>query len=243
MILLLSGEGPTDIGASPVESGCRGDVFVAGPMARIIEKVLTPILNYEVVEQAREEGCEEMLHFVPEKQLKHLEPTEPKKVRFAGLKGTQGTKFHFKFAELLGRHALKIEAREGEPVLAVFFRDADATNTTPTTEWQEKWNSICQGFQFSRFERGVPMLPKPKSEAWLLCAWDKNYTSCADLEDAPGNDASPNSLKKQLAATLGKQGSAQELAEKVASELDVDKLEMPSFNAFKNRLVQAASEA
>ena len=142
MILLLSGEGPTDIGASPVASDCRGDTFIAGPMARIIEKVLTPILSYEVVEYARAEGCEGMLHFVPEKQLKHLEPTEPKKVRFAGLKGTQGTKYHFKFAELLGQHALKIEAKEGEPVLAVFFRDADATNSTPTTEWQQKWDSI-----------------------------------------------------------------------------------------------------
>ncbi len=212
-------------------------------MARIVEKILTPIFNYEVIEQARETGCEMMLHFVPEKQLKHLEPTEPKKVRFAGLKGTQGTKFHFKAAELLGRHAHRIEAEENDKVLAVFFRDADATNKTPSTEWQQKWDSICQGFEFAKFERGVPMLPKPKSEAWLLCAFAKNYSACAALEEESGNDASPNSLKRQLIEALEDELGAEALAGKVAAELDVERLDMPSFNTFKTYLVECANRA
>ena len=198
MILLLSGEGPTDLGASPIAIGCRGDEFVVGPMGRVVEKVLAPIVNYDVVDLARTAGCEAMLHFVPKTHLALIGKSEPKKARFAGLKGTKGTRFHFKLAELLGRYAHEIEKQHGEPVLAVFFRDADATNSTPRTEWQEKWDSICDGFKAAKFERGVPMLPKPKSEAWLLCAWGKNYVSCDALEDAPGNDASPNSLKKQL---------------------------------------------
>jgi len=46
-------------------------------------------------------------------------------------------------------------------------------------------------------DRGVAMIPKPKSEAWLLCALkNKPYESCEKLEDRSGNDDSPNSLKK-----------------------------------------------
>jgi len=57
------------------------------------------------------------------------------------------------------------------------------------------------GFKIEKFDRGVAMIPKPKSEAWLLCALrNKAYENCQKLEDRSGNDDSPNSLKKELDA-------------------------------------------
>ena len=47
------------------------------------------------------------------------------------------------------------------------------------------------------------MIPKPKSEAWVLCALSKLYKECDELEDRSGNDNSPNSLKRELEELLG----------------------------------------
>jgi hypothetical protein len=48
------------------------------------------------------------------------------------------------------------------------------------------------------------MIPKPKSEAWIICALKANpYLGCDPLEDRSGNDNSPDSLKGKLARLLG----------------------------------------
>jgi hypothetical protein len=47
------------------------------------------------------------------------------------------------------------------------------------------------------------MLPKPKSEAWLLCAGQTVQHSHAALEDISGNDDSPNSAKNKWEAFMG----------------------------------------
>jgi hypothetical protein len=86
----------------------------------------------------------------------------------------------------------------------------------------------------------------PKSEAWLLCALrPPGYANCALLEDASGNDASPNSLKQQLAALSGgTDPSADEQADWVVTgAVDPLRIDMPSFNAFKQALHTAAQNA
>ena len=48
------------------------------------------------------------------------------------------------------------------------------------------------------------MIPKPKSEAWLICALKRDpYQVCERLEARSGNDQSPNSLKRELEQLLG----------------------------------------
>ena len=99
---------------------------------------------------------------------------------------------------------------------------------------------MLDGFEAEGFTRGVPMIPKPKSEAWLICALKKSpYKDCEDLEDRSGSDRSPNSLKAELSALLGKP-SAGELPEllcdKVRDSVNINKIKMPSFQAFRSRL-------
>lgn len=50
--------------------------------------------------------------------------------------------------------------------------------------WTDKLESMKNGFKEADCILGVPMIPKPKSEAWLLCACKENaYQHCAALEN------------------------------------------------------------
>ncbi len=51
MFLLLSGEGPTDMGAATNDAAvCEGDAFLKGPMAVIVDQVVQGELGYSVFE-------------------------------------------------------------------------------------------------------------------------------------------------------------------------------------------------
>jgi hypothetical protein len=100
--------------------------------------------------------------------------------------------------------------------VAVLFRDSDGTASADRGLWQDKWNSIIQGFSDEEFECGVPMIPKPKSEAWIICSVKENpYQGCGALESRSGNDNSPNSLKRELAEILDGRPSREQLCEMV----------------------------
>jgi hypothetical protein len=85
------------------------------------------------------------------------------------------------------------------------------------------------------------MIPKPKSEAWLICALkDEPYQHCEPLEDRSGNDTSPNPLKGELEALLGEPTSRKKLSEMVSDgTIDIGRIDMPSFHSFRESL-QAA---
>lgn len=97
---------------------------------------------------------------------------------------------------------------------------------------------MLDGFESGGSTIGVPMLPQPKSEAWLLCAVRQPaYQHCERLEDEPGNDDAPCPLKALLAEVRDQQCSAAELVELVAAgTIDPLRIEMPSFAAFRARL-------
>ncbi len=98
---------------------------------------------------------------------------------------------------------------------------------------------MIQGFSDEGFEQGVPMIPKPKSEAWIICSVKNNpYQGCRTLEDRSGNDKSPNSLKGELAEILDGLPSREQLCEMVSNgTIDSNRIDMPSFLAFKEALL------
>ncbi len=77
-----------------------------------------------------------------------------------------------------------------------------------------------------------------------LCALKQSrYQHCEKLEDAPGNDNSPNSLKKQIENLIGHEPNAKEQAEWVKSgKIDPGRIDMPSYNAFRKVLDSALDE-
>lgn len=241
MRLLLSGEGPTDLGHQRPNEG--GMEFVPGPMAWVVDKVLERHhTQYSLLDT----------HLAGGDCVTHVHETELAAMGkrgsplFPGVKFGKGTAFFTRNAQVLGLWAQKAAADEGQPILAVLFRDGDGVRATSSGEWQDKVDSMHRGFAMVECETGVPMVPRPKSEAWLLCALrPPGYANCVPLEDASGNDASENSLKRQLAAVCGGEDpSAEEQADWVKTgAVDPLRIDMPSFNAFKQALHTAAENA
>jgi len=243
MILVLSGEGPTDIGTrKPTENGWE---FVPGPMAWIVDKLLRQPgrLNYSLLDLHASGG--DCVCFLSETDLADLRP--PKPIYLPRGDGTPGSQYFRVGAILLGKHAKAIAIERSSPVIAVLFRDADGTRSTPRTEWHGKFTSIQRGFKDADFTSGVPMVPRPKSEAWMLCGLFKSQNAKADctwLEYESGNDASPRSLKSQLANHLGMQPTAEQQAELVRSgQIDPEMINLPSFTAFQEELERAYASA
>jgi hypothetical protein len=226
MILVLSGEGPGDIGV------WTDGNFRPGPMAVMIDKLVGQITGYSLL-------LIEAAEFVSEGELSRLSRKLPMTIK--GKKRDYETAFFFKNARALAREA-KERARDKRcPIGAVLFRDADSIDRRV---YKDKWNSIEGGFLAEEFSHGVPMVPKPKSEAWLLCALKPQaYQNCANLEDSlSGNDNSPNPAKEQLERILAtRKRTVSDLAKMVEDGTIVPgRIDMPSFQRFRFRLEHVA---
>lgn len=241
MILVVSGEGPTDIGSCSNAAGiCSVPDFNIGPMTYLIDDIVEPIIGYSPIEVTPE-----AYHYVSEAELGVLMQERRKNRRFIVLPGSgkdHETGYFYINSWALAAKANEIELQEGDSQsIAVLFRDCDGTRSSGSNLWDSKYASMKGGFMRAEYNRGVPMLPKPKSEAWLLCAAKTNpYVACAQLEHLPGNDSSPNSAKGKLAAALGFHPGRQELVDWLDDntvDLSANGLcTMPSFEAFRQDL-------
>lgn len=235
MILVISGEGPSDLGACSNSFGlCSDSSFAIGPMTVILDQIIESQMGYSI------RNFPEHIYFISKTALgeyakklpNRLQPTRSKKK-------SEETGYYFNNAFALGKYALECEQNANDQAIAVLFRDADGTNSAPAMLWQTKWDSINNGFRGSRFQRGVAMLPKPTSEAWLLCAAHKvPYQNCEQLEDLPGNQKSLDHPKNKLESAFGHRKTADELCEWIENiTFDFRRAEsMPSFKAFLDAL-------
>jgi hypothetical protein len=235
MILLVSGEGPSDIGCCVTGgAACEGVDFKAGPMTLLIDQIVEPIWGYSPLDTTAFVHAAESVVADRSRQLGG--------VALPGLKRAKETGYFFKNARALARMAVERTTPQS-PVGAVFFRDSDGTRSMGNSLWQEKWDSIATGFEAEAFMLGVPMVPKPKSESWLLCTVQEHpYTNCARFEDISGNDASPNSAKKQFEDALAARGKEYDDVCDMIQEgaIQAASLEMPSYDRFRERLEQVA---
>lgn len=240
MYLVLSGEGPGDIGVCiPSAECCDRSGFKEGPMAIIVDQLLDGFQGYEMSHLDAER-----VSFVSEAYLAaNKSPPKKKAMALKGKKRPAETKYYFENARSLATVA-KAKAEEiDDKVVAVLFRDSDGTASAGRGNWEDKRNSIVEGFNSESFEFGVAMVPKPKSEAWLLCATKPDpYQHCTALENESGNDRSANPLKDQLSASLNGDSSAVRINELLAEgTIDVKRIDMPSFLDFKAELQRVVS--
>ncbi len=233
MFFLFSGEGPTDLGAcTNAAPFCRGENYAYGPMAVVVGQIVESRHSYSPIETG-------FCGFVPKATLADR-ASELKALRKSlGLpdrKTPKETRYFYNNARVLSRIARELEAELEVKVVAVFFRDSDGSQSAGRGLWSDKVSSMYSGFDIENFERGVAMIPKPKSEAWVLCALKYGYEGDA-LEDRSGNDNSPNSLKTELEEHANGYLSGNDLVRLVSNrQIDVDQIQMPSFVAFRNRL-------
>ena len=242
MYLLLSGEDPGDIGACyPTADSCDRPTFAEGPMAIIVDQLVEFFQGYEMSHLETER-----ISFVSEAFLAaNKQAPKRKAMSLKGKKRPPETKYYFENARAIAA-AAKAKCEEvNDQVVAVLFRDSDGTASAGRGNWHDKRNSMIAGFKAEAFALGVAMMPKPKSEAWLLCATKQHpYQHCAALEEESGNDRAENSLKEQLGASLGGNTSVNAINALVnTGTIDASQIDMPSFNHFKADLQHAVALA
>jgi hypothetical protein len=210
-------------------------------MTVIIDQMLTPLLGYSL-----RELFPDRLYFISEATLAERSKTLPMRLKpTRGKKNGSETGYYHSNANTLGVIAKELEGEMDDAAIAILFRDSDGTRSASPSLWKTKWDSMCSGFSYSEFLRGVPMLPNPTSEVWLLCAAQgQAYQSCNQLEELPGNQASPNHPKKKLDQAFGGHKSATALCEWLEENpFDSVRAEsMLSFKYFKTTLEYAANQ-
>lgn len=228
MHLVLSGEGTSDIGLYSYEDGS----FVPGAMYYIIDKIIEDKLTYSFFDTTKE-----LITFIPEVELQKVCKKIPS---LSGKKKAQETGLFYKNARGLAIIAKKAcIKKQDDDVIAILFRDSDGTRSSDSSMWTKKVQSMKYGFESENYYRGVPMIPKPKSEAWLICALKENaYQNCNKLEERSGNDDSPNALKKELQKILeDKSKEYNDINIMIKNnDIDINKLNMDSFLSFKENL-------
>ncbi len=165
MLILVSGEGVTDMGRCVASAQCSGREFEAGPMAWLVDQLVKARVDYSFLST-------EQIVLASKSKVSEVSKS-PRPPTLAGRKRRQETACFFRNARAMAKLAQELAKETDDEVVAVLFRDADRTRSSKHGEWQDKLDSMVKGFVCEGFDSGVPMLPNPKSEAWLLCALKK----------------------------------------------------------------------
>lgn len=234
MYFLFSGEGATDFGvcADNAET-CEADQYQHGPMSVMVDQIVERRHHYSLLETGHYGFVSRHTLVDRANELK----TARKALRLPGKKRAKETRYFFNNARVLARIAGERREELKDDVVAVLFRDSD-TASAGRGVWENKRRSMLDGFEEEGFAGGVPMIPKPVSEAWLVCALKTDpYQGCATLENRPSSEGSRHSLKRELETLHGHSPSREELVRMVTQRIiDFDRLNMPSFTAFRSRL-------
>lgn len=234
MLLLVSGEGPSDIGC--LGHGEEGHLFKHGPIYLFLDKLFEAHFQYSLLDV-------HAVTFVHKSELLGEEPKHRgRQLSAPGKRKAKETGYYYENARRLALKATQLQNELDRDVIPVLFRDADGTQSSGRGEWAAKWDSMINGFQDGNSQFGIPILPQPKSEAWLLCASKADpYQHCGSLEQESGNDDSPNSLKAQLSRACGGASTTVDLNDAIADgQIDPLQINMASFNAFKARVNDVA---
>ncbi|MBF0400869.1 MAG: hypothetical protein HQL90_08900 [Magnetococcales bacterium] len=224
-----------------------GHASKPGPMAIMVDQRLETELGYSLLEIGQ-------VTFLSEPELaalaRALSKLRKQSILLSGPKQLPGIASIQRLARAMGMRAQELEKTEQTPVIAVLFQDSDGTRSERSDHprrWEDQRQAIKKGFLLADgYELGVPMIPNPKSEAWLLCALkDPPYQHCLQLEGLSGNDDAPNALKKQLAAAMGRPYDNDEMIGYIrTSTVDINRIQdMPSCTAFKDDLRNACNHA
>jgi len=210
-------------------------------MAVFVDQIVEKDYSYSILEAT----C---CGFVSKQRLKEKakELKPPKRPPlYAGKKRPLETGYFFLNARAMALCAREKEAEINSGVVAVLFRDSDDTASAGRGLWPDKHKSMLDGFAEEGFSRGVPMIPKPKSEAWIICALKADpYVGCDPLEERSGNDRSPNSLKGELERLLGEPATRELLLSKIEDgSIDCHRNTMPSFLSFRRRLEEVIDKS
>lgn len=235
MHFLFSGEGPTDCGEWYfADRVCTGADFQPGPMMLLANQILKRARGESPLDSG---GCGLAARSLRNAAISELK-TNKKSMGLPGPRRAKETQYFQRSARALARLAARWEVNKSEDVVAILFHDNDDRQATPAGLWKARKDAVDDGFREEGFTRGVAMIPRPTSEAWLLCALkNRPYEQCDALEERSGSPNSKRPLKKELGEVLGTKPTRELLCELVtAGKIDSDRIAMPSFAAFREDL-------
>lgn len=234
LLVLVSGEGPTDMGKAGQQASepCCGEDFKHGPMAVLVDRLIEMFCSFSPIES-------DLMYFVSRKKLedksKELSKASQGRRELPSLKVPKETAFFYNLTRALATFANELAKIRKQTVIAILFRDLDPKRSMNHRQRQDRWNSIRSGFAVEGFKFGIPMIPNPTSEAWLICLFqDQPYVGCQDMENH-----SSNWLKDRLNTLLGVEATRDILVERLErTPLDFDRLSsaMTSFKEFHDRV-------
>ncbi len=238
--LLTFGEGPTDMGRSRnAQAYAHGDDLEVGPMLRLAHRLLgrhLPDWNADLFDLQQEHAIPSVLVAKAEMATK----TRAGKFKLLSKEVKQGYLIHSKRAAVLGELAQQSGSLT-EAQLAIYFHDTDGTNRDPHDP-HDLVQAVNEGFRAAGFAgQGVAMVPQPTSEAWLICSCKPDaYQHCAQLEtQLSGNDRSPaRAPKLVLGHHLRNTDYHRGDLLPVVNAIELDRLDMPTFNQFRDDLKQ-----
>ena len=225
MTCLLLGEGASDLG---VNSDYEEPRFQKGPMTLVIDFLATKMgvreIEYELLSRGDvSKGI---------KASKRKISSRPKEV-------DPENRMIYMSAYYIGGRAI-----ERQKDAAIYFHDPDRTNSGPCDKAIGMERAMHTGFDSSGFGKGIPMIPIPRSEAWLLAYFQKGlakqmaYNKSERFEKLPANDDSPKSAKRLLKQAVGARTESETytMVMKEICDIDWTRVDMPSFNRFRSRL-------
>lgn len=238
MYFLFSGEGATDLGEGLIPDVCEGENYRIGPLVYFVDKIVFNKYKFSLLETP----C---FGFVSKQTLKERFDKRKfsKKFRFprGDIEHERGTKYFRNNARALAVIAKELAEQKKDDVVAIFFRDSD---TPDSNERKKKKDSILNGFMDEKFTRGVPMMPKPVSEAWLLCAIYRKKNANLDysyLEDQKYGYRAEHELKYDLEDEIGGVPSRELLTDKIKNgEIQFALINLNSFVEFQERFKKMA---
>lgn len=228
--ILVTGEGSSDMGGSnngqPISTG---EFYNLGPMALLVVQLLQKIMPDWNEDTMDFESPNNWITCISGNELAR----QAKDVR----KHRPSTKLKKGFVEHANRATTMVEyARDNGHQLVFYFHDTDKC------DFSDLHQSVILGLNGVDGVHGIPMIPKPTSEAWLICGIKQEpYAHCTALEtQLSGNDAASdgNAPKKVLAQLLGCEATTDQQYE-VVKGIDVTRINMPSYNQFKTDLTTA----
>lgn len=197
--IIISGEGNSDIGEIDHETG----QFVLGPITILTGKILHWHHKYDFDFQFR-----------TRLELKRYPMTLKGKKKREKMVATG--KGHSDLA-----YKLACIAKENSCHLAILMRDADRR------DFDIVYQEIKSGFLAAKFDYGIPAVPVPNSEAWLIC--------CIIPERSQHIESESNDLKKLLEQILLSQHQThdKETLYEIANLCDIESIQSHSFQQYK----------
>lgn len=219
---ITCGEGPSDLYIAE-------DSRLDGPLKVAVDKLL-----YNFWEQTGDFEFKSVGRSQLSKTAKNQKPK-----RGAIVRGEKEKYPDLRSVEASAACLAEMAQSEGNDWGVIFFKDLDFHSGTEVDDfYRAKITAMHKGFDTANFRKGVPMVPKPRSESWLLCYYQEiPYNNGTRFESLAGSDKSPNSGKRWLAKFLNV--SETQIYEKIRDTIgliDWSCINAPSFIFFKNRL-------